>query len=678
MKGFVVSYKNRSKHYDFFSPKSKQGANTPEGRKNILKKIWKWIKILLIIFVIGTGLAGCVQSFVLRSPVKIGTGFEMYGAKEEVSPNVAPLRYNDNTGTFENVNTGGFTNGNPYVWKEDKQELEAIKNQINNNGGKYGEKYTRNLAFQLRDSSNALINNSDANKGVVYNNGTNYMVLSYGQTNKDGSVSNVITNYDYVTKLEDIYFFDFAITSLPKTNNSTDATTNNNSEATTNDQVSDKYKLAISSFSVLPAYSNANGNALIKFYRDMYQAFINEGSEQFKKHYDKQDLNDASLYVDKEKTTTYWQKIASESGLTEEQLQNASALDVINAFILNFKNNKQNVEVDEAYYKTISKLREISINNFRTYGSYTGYRLLTNKTDKNGANLVGYTLLDNYNNYVNPSQLLSGLVGEAQRPIATYGDYWSYGPFYGIFVWPIFKMLVGMMRAMDSIGGWSFIIAIIITIIVTRLITILLSYKSILASTKQTELNAKKAKIEAKYAPYKGDKQMEQKKRMEINEMYKKNKANPFTALISSFITLPILLVMFRVIQGSPDIKSTVFLGLDLTATSWRNLVYNREFGYLPVILISVVIQLFAQLLPRILNRKKDKLRTNAVEREAFKKSNRTQTIITIVFVGFGVIFQAGLQIYWIFTGIWQICQTLAVYKLERTSFYKTKILPRL
>jgi hypothetical protein len=41
------------------------------------------------------------------------------------------------------------------------------------------------------------------------------------------------------------------------------------------------------------------------------------------------------------------------------------------------------------------------------------------------------------------------------------------------------------------------------------------------------EFNQKKAKIESKYAAYKGDRQMMQRKQAEISELYKKEKISP-------------------------------------------------------------------------------------------------------------------------------------------------------
>lgn len=84
---------------------------------------------------------------------------------------------------------------------------------------------------------------------------------------------------------------------------------------------------------------------------------------------------------------------------------------------------------------------------------------------------------------------------------------------------------------MDSIikglgtTGWSIILALIVVIIIVRLVVFGVSFKSLFSQAKMEEFNQKKAKIESKYAAYKGDRQMMQRKQAEISELYKKEKS---------------------------------------------------------------------------------------------------------------------------------------------------------
>ncbi|MCU4116942.1 membrane protein insertase YidC [Mycoplasma zalophi] len=637
--------RTRSKHYDFFNPNhNSNDKNIKKDTKTLIKKIWKWVKILLIVFVIGTGFVGCAQSFGLRSPVKVGTGFETYLKKEDISPNIEVFAYNKDTQAFNRSNTGKIIQDNPYLKADSVEELKLVKEQIKNNQGNMDTYKSQTLGIQIQNSEGKNIS------GSVYNKNGNFIIYAKGDENGNGSVK----SYDNVTTWTNIY----NIQNLEWTRKKVQ---NNGVEI----EVKDRIKNI--KISVLPNYI-LDTSLESKFSRDTYQALMDESTKLFKN-----EMIEAKLNSQDTDSKSYWDVILEFANMPNT----ATALDTVNSFIKKLA-EKKDIQLTDNEINVITKVENFIHSNTIEYGNLTGLSFVSNNTNNEGYNIVTFKNISDKGNYINNnSTLLNSLFGEPHRPIATWAEYWEFGPFYGLFVYPINQLLGGIINGISYLGGWSVIIGLIITVIVTKLIVVAISYKSIFASQKQQELNAKKAKIEAKYAPYKGDKQMEQKKKQEINEMYKKNHANPFTAMISSLIAMPILIVMFRIVQGSPEIKHSVWYGIQMSATSYQNLLAG-EYKYLPIILISVLIQLVAQMLPKFLNRKKDKLRTNVYEREALRKSNKMQNIITMVFVGFGVIFQAGLQIYWIITGIWQIMQTLVVWKIERTDFYKTKIVPRL
>ncbi|MCP4356016.1 MAG: hypothetical protein GY793_10395 [Proteobacteria bacterium] len=83
-----------------------------------------------------------------------------------------------------------------------------------------------------------------------------------------------------------------------------------------------------------------------------------------------------------------------------------------------------------------------------------------------------------------------------------------------------------------------------IAVIIIRTFAYALTFKSTLQQVKQQELSSKKAAIEAKYEQYKGNKQMEQRKRQEMSEMFKKEGISPLGSIGSIFLTMPIFLAM--------------------------------------------------------------------------------------------------------------------------------------
>lgn len=86
--------------------------------------------------------------------------------------------------------------------------------------------------------------------------------------------------------------------------------------------------------------------------------------------------------------------------------------------------------------------------------------------------------------------------------------------------------------------------AMIIVIFVLRFLGFLVTFKSTLQQTKMQELNLKKAAIDAKYAPYKGNKQMQARQRQEVAEMYKKEGVSPMGAFTSVLIVMPLFLAI--------------------------------------------------------------------------------------------------------------------------------------
>jgi YidC/Oxa1 family membrane protein insertase len=80
--------------------------------------------------------------------------------------------------------------------------------------------------------------------------------------------------------------------------------------------------------------------------------------------------------------------------------------------------------------------------------------------------------------------------------------------------------------------------------------------RSTLQNEKMSEVQGKIAEINAKY---KGatDQYSRQRKQQEVMAIYKKHKIKPFAAFEQMFITLPIFMIIYRVITIVRPIKST-------------------------------------------------------------------------------------------------------------------------
>ncbi|CAM9137225.1 membrane protein insertase YidC [Mycoplasma todarodis] len=258
------------------------------------------------------------------------------------------------------------------------------------------------------------------------------------------------------------------------------------------------------------------------------------------------------------------------------------------------------------------------------------------------------------------------------RAIYDWKTSWKLGPFYGLFVYPLSRLVLALVGSFPMMSGWESLLAIAIAVIIIRTFAYMLTFKSTLQQVKQQELSSKKAAIEAKYAQYKGNKQMEQRKRQEMSEMFKKEGISPLGSIGSIFLTMPIFLAMWKIIGGIPHLKSTSWLGIHFSQTSWREL-FHGEFQYLPLMLVAATVQGISIYIPRLLTKRRDKNRINAHQKAALKKANKTQNIMMAVFVFMALIFSAGLQVYWIFGGLFTIVQNLVNHKIIKWQSKRNK-----
>ena len=268
--------------------------------------------------------------------------------------------------------------------------------------------------------------------------------------------------------------------------------------------------------------------------------------------------------------------------------------------------------------------------------------------------------------------LLSFEAVKPQRAIYSWSGAWHLGPFYALFVYPLAFLTGKLIHGMPNLNGWEAIFAIMIVVILVRSIAYALSFKSTLQSVKQQEVQTKVAIINAKYEPYKGNKQMDRRKQQEVSELYKREGVSAFGAFSQIFVTMPLFLSMWRVIGSMPSLKSTMWLGINFAATSYQEL-FKGAWQYLPLMAITASIQALQAITPRLFSKRREKNRVNIYQKEAMKKSNKTQNIMVAVFVFMALVLSAGLQVYWFFTGLFTIGQNVANHYIIKHQSKKRK-----
>ncbi|MCQ3914623.1 MAG: YidC/Oxa1 family membrane protein insertase [Mycoplasmoidaceae bacterium] len=105
------------------------------------------------------------------------------------------------------------------------------------------------------------------------------------------------------------------------------------------------------------------------------------------------------------------------------------------------------------------------------------------------------------------------------------------------------------------------LLAIFLLLLFIRILTMAISLKSTFQNEKMTELQGQIAEINAKYKNA-NDPQSKQMKQQEIMNLYNKHNVKPFAAFEQMFLTLPIFLIIYRVVTIVRPIKVTVLFNI--------------------------------------------------------------------------------------------------------------------
>ena len=729
---------NRSKKFDdLLGNNNRPNTFNEISLKDKFKKIFKWISILVYLFLAAIGITGFIQSCVLHTSSTVGAGIELYNSKSSIAPYVSTFSIETKTRESNQYDeNGGYKydeNGNIVKTKENyfvlakktkdsfltkKDTISLLQNQLE-------QQYDN----QVKDLYGVYDNYSSSLRIL----GTENQTLTYGQTQLSGDVEenqllkgDKTNNYifmnnkilDYLNKnglsyvaQNNWYDLNFFVLERPQ-----------NWDGLSNTQ-KDYYGAGITDLTnAFQAFENINNQWIkVKVLNGKYvtqdvnaDGFIDSAnyveiidqdrinkfryslnaevatlsssevgllnSEKFARDYSQSLINAVSSFS---QLKPFYELINQRTNSSIDT--NSSVADKFNALS---RENLENLTTKKVISKSVvtedklftleQKDAIISYQNeIFSLLNQLGYGI--EKQVYSDQNSPNYTP-DNSQNFEvvflpetkNKKDIVLGTGSAAQKPIYSWAGAWKLGPFYGLIIWPLSYMINGMMSSMPAMNGWEGIFAMVIVIIFTRILVTMFTYKSLFASHKQQQLNPKKAKIDAKYEGFKGNREMEQRKRQELSKLYKDNNVSLIEPLKALCISTPIFLAVWRIVQGIPDIKSTTWLGIQFSLTSWQEL-FSGSWQYLPLLLAAGLTQALSHFLPRILNKKRMDERANRAERAALKKANKTQNIIMIVFIVLAVIFEAGVQIYWIISGLWQIMQILIVHHVVKTNWYRTK-----
>ncbi|WP_036498941.1 membrane protein insertase YidC [[Mycoplasma] testudinis] len=255
---------------------------------------------------------------------------------------------------------------------------------------------------------------------------------------------------------------------------------------------------------------------------------------------------------------------------------------------------------------------------------------------------------------------------------------WSlnFGPFYAFFVWPASQIVLQLMYAARTpltFGtpelGFNTILSIFILLLIIRIITMSITLNSIFATERMTEIQGKVAEINAKYKNRK-DPASKRAKQLETMRLYKKHKIKSSAIFVQMFVTLPIFLIVFRVVSTLRPIKATILFTIwDLSKTPTSELFSNFTNGgwiYIFFLVIVIPVQFVAQKLPQVWAQKRNRnARAQSLKgAEQLKKTRRIQLIFSVVIAFITAFSVAGVGLYWFMNSFFTIAQSYITHLL--------------
>jgi len=233
----------------------------------------------------------------------------------------------------------------------------------------------------------------------------------------------------------------------------------------------------------------------------------------------------------------------------------------------------------------------------------------------------------------------------------------SSGGWFSFISEPFSKFLFSVMKFFYAITH-SWVAAIIFLTIVLKVILYPLNNWSLRSMTRLQMIAPEVQAIKNRFG--KDPKRMN----LEIMQLYKEKKANPFSSCLPMIIQMPFLVGMFDLLKSAFPLRGVSFipgwidnlLAPD-TLFSWSYPIFfiGTEFHLLPILLGALMF--LQQKSTGWINKHKP----TTLDPEAKKQAAMTGNIMTIVFTLLFYNFPAGLNIYWISSTALGILQQLIV-----------------
>ena len=281
-----------------------------------------------------------------------------------------------------------------------------------------------------------------------------------------------------------------------------------------------------------------------------------------------------------------------------------------------------------------------------------------------------------------------GAYGPHSMPVEISAKPWTEwkGLLSFLLVWPIgafIDVCAKGIYGMGVAGGWAQVLSIFIVTIIIRGIILLCTFKQTSSQARMNELQPEITKIQQKYPNANTNTYEKQRMAADMQKLYKKNKINPFGAIIVLIIQFPVFICVWGAMQGSAVLSTGSFLGLKLSdsigSTMFNGASWPSGAGATALVLfiLMAVAQAVSMLLPQWIQKKKQKevarLGKNPAQKSQGNKMKWFTYIMLIMIIVMGFSLASGMGVYWLVGALFSIAQTLITEAISKRKLKKGK-----
>ncbi|MCQ2797730.1 MAG: membrane protein insertase YidC [Bacilli bacterium] len=255
----------------------------------------------------------------------------------------------------------------------------------------------------------------------------------------------------------------------------------------------------------------------------------------------------------------------------------------------------------------------------------------------------------------------------------TWKDAWKKGFFEGLIVYPVASLIDVIAYGIDpQLSGLGQVLSILIVTVIVRLLILAATFKSTLDQQRTQALQPQLAKIQAKYPNSNTNKDEAQRLQQEQMALYKRNKINPLSMLITLVVQFPVFICVWGAMQGSSVLASGSILNLRLSDTI-SSVLTNFSKGWATnatgwwtaaiLFIAMAVFQIGAMMIPQWINKKKLKSIPKTSANPAQDKNGSSMKMMSWFMVIFTIIMgfalPAAMGLYWAVGALISLAQTL-------------------